>query len=73
MLNLADSLSNLNRTEEALEWCDRAINQKAHKQSAHVMKARIYGTLGDVKSARTQYRSALRIEAIDRAPSTDCR
>jgi tetratricopeptide (TPR) repeat protein len=26
------------------------------------MKARIYGTLGDVKSARTNYRSALRIE-----------
>lgn len=61
-LNLADSLSNLNRTEEALEWCNRVINQKAHKQAAHVMKARIYGTLGDVKSARTNYRSALRIE-----------
>lgn len=63
MLNLADSLSHLDKTEEALKWCDRAINQKAHKQAGHVMKARIYGTLGDVKSARNQYRAALRNEA----------
>ncbi|MEC7163900.1 MAG: tetratricopeptide repeat protein, partial [Pseudomonadota bacterium] len=63
MLNLADSLSHLDKTEEAPKWCDRAINQKAHKQAGHVMKARIYGTLGDVKSARNQYRAALRNEA----------
>ena len=61
MLNLADSLSHLDYNEEALEWCDKVINQKAHKSSANIMKARILSTLGDVKSARAHYRAALKV------------
>lgn len=62
MLNLADSLSHFDNTDDALGLCDQAIAQKQHKLQGHIQKGRVLGMVGDVKSARAQYRLALKID-----------